>query len=134
MKWNKMVPEITVTNFEKSFFFYTKVLGFKVVHKRENPKFVYLDLNDAQIMLEEYHEQGWYTADLKTPFGRGLNFQIEVDNLDRVHESVLKNGINLFRPLKETWYTVANGKKEGQREFLIQDPDGYLLRFSQYLE
>jgi len=47
--WNPMVPEPAVTDFKKSFDFYTKVPGFKVVHSRQNPDFACLDQESAQI-------------------------------------------------------------------------------------
>ncbi|MDR1949360.1 MAG: hypothetical protein LBQ38_08210, partial [Spirochaetaceae bacterium] len=40
------------------------------------------------------------------------------------------NGIKLFMEIEENWYKV-NNKKIGNKEFLVQDPDGYLLRFSE---
>ncbi len=36
------------------------------------------------------------------------------------------------KELKETWYDIGE-ILSGQKEFLIQDPDGYLLRFTEYL-
>ena len=48
-------------------------------------------------------------------------------------QSLLKNGFSLFRDPMETWYSTTDGEQEGQRELLVQDPDGYLLRFAQYL-
>ena len=44
-----------------------------------------------------------------------------------------QHGIALFHPLTEHWYATQSGIAEGQREFLVQDPDGYLLRFQEYL-
>jgi len=38
----------------------------------------------------------------------------------------------LYRELKESWYDTG-GVLSGQKEILVQDPDGYLLRFTQYL-
>jgi hypothetical protein len=67
------------------------------------------------------------------PSGRGLNFKIEVDNVDHFCKKVENHGIKLFRSFRETWYNISDGKKDGQREFLAEDPDGYFLRFSQIL-
>jgi hypothetical protein len=44
-----------------------------------------------------------------------------------------QHGIALFRPLTERWYATQPNITEGQREFLVQDPDGYLLRIQEYL-
>ena len=130
-EWNKMVPELTVENFDASLDFYTRVLGFRVVHRREG--FVYLDRDGAQLMLEAQHAEGWHTAALERPLGRGLNLQIEVQDIDALCARVRGTGTVLFRELKETWYRVSAASEEGQKEFLVQDPDGFLLRFSEPL-
>jgi hypothetical protein len=41
-------------------------------------------------------------------------------------------GLPLFRPPATSWYRDG-GIEHGQTEFLVQDPDGYLLRFMQPL-
>jgi catechol 2,3-dioxygenase-like lactoylglutathione lyase family enzyme len=132
MKWCKLVPELTVANLEHSLRFYVDTLGFKICYARENPKFAYLEFEGSQIMLEEYHEDGWNVAELKPPFGRGVNFQIECSNTEALKAQIIMNGCRLYRDTKDSWYNV-NGVLIGSREFLIQDPDGYLLRFAQDL-
>ncbi|CAG9296815.1 hypothetical protein CEDIAZO_01973 [Celerinatantimonas diazotrophica] len=72
------------------------------------------------------------TGSLEAPFGRGVNFQIELSNIEPVYERLKLAGVSLFKEQKDTWYDVGLSLS-GQREFLVQDPDGYLLRFSQYL-
>lgn len=81
MYWNKLVPEFTVTNYDRSRDFYVRIIGFKPRFERKNPRFGYFDLNDAQIMLEEFHPGGWNVTELTHPFGRGINFQIEFDDV-----------------------------------------------------
>ncbi len=130
--WNPMVPELSVSNFANSLIFYHDILGFKVRSQRQNPDFVYLELEQVQIMLEQIHEDAWVTGDLVTPLGRGVNFQIELSDISPVYERIHAANIKLFRAQKESWYDVGESLS-GQREFLVQDPDGYLLRFSQYL-
>ena len=53
MKFNKLIPELTVTNIEKFKYFYTKLLGFKIEYERPEDKFAFLSLGEAQIMLEQ---------------------------------------------------------------------------------
>ncbi|MCF7486704.1 VOC family protein [Vibrio sp. A2-1] len=130
--WNPMVPELSVSNFEASLSFYVDVLGFSVRIKRENPDFVYLEQEQVQIMLEQITDSGWITGELVTPLGRGVNFQIELSDLDPLTERLKKANVRFFRDLKETWYDIGE-KLSGEREFLIQDLDGYLLRFTQHL-
>jgi len=38
MKFNKLIPELSVSGLEKSIRFYTKILGFKMEYKREESK------------------------------------------------------------------------------------------------
>ncbi|OTA16869.1 bleomycin resistance protein [Xenorhabdus vietnamensis] len=131
--WNRMVPELTVTDFSASLDFYQRVLGFKILIRRENPDFVYLSLGEAQLMLEAFHDSGWNTGELSKPLGRGINFQIEVDDVAPILANLQINKIELYRPLKDNYYNIGD-TQACQREFLVQDPDGYLLRFSQYIE
>ena len=74
----------------------------------------------------------WLTGELEKPFGRGINFQIETDAIDDLHEKIISNGYELFLPLENKWYR-QNDKCVGNRQFIVQDPDGYLLRFFQRL-
>lgn len=131
--WNPMVPELTVTDFAVSLRFYTVVLGFNVRIQRQDPDFAYLCYGQAQLMIEQCHPQGWNTADLNWPLGRGINFQIEVDDIVPVLARVQQHAVPLYRALRDNHYDTG-GTTACQREFLVQDPDGYLLRFSQYLE
>ena len=69
----------------------------------------------------------WATAPREKPYGRGINLQIEVDALDPILSRVREAGIALFRPVEEAWYRSGD-TYGGNRQFLVQDPDGYLLR------
>ncbi|WP_237448837.1 VOC family protein [Pantoea sp. Seng] len=131
--WNRMVPELTVTDFTASLHFYTDVMGFQIMVRRSDPEFAYINLGEAQLMLEQFHAEGWNTAELVKPLGRGVNFQIEVDDIECVLARVSKHGVPLYRDLRESTYQIGE-TTACQREFLVQDPDGYLLRFSQFVE
>ncbi|WP_336748962.1 VOC family protein [Pantoea vagans] len=131
--WNPMVPELTVTDFAVSLHFYTVVLGFDVRIQRQDPDFAYLCYGQAQLMIEQCHTQGWNTAEMERPLGRGINFQIEVDDIQAVLTGLQHHAVPLYRPLRDNHYDTGE-TTAFQREFLVQDPDGYLLRFSQYLE
>ncbi|PHM62819.1 hypothetical protein Xish_02038 [Xenorhabdus ishibashii] len=131
--WNRMVPELTVSDFSASLDFYQKILGFEILIRREEPDFVYLGLGEAQLMLEAFHDNGWNTGELNKPLGRGINLQIEVDDVKSILANLVIHKIELYRPLKDNYYCIGD-TNVCQREFLVQDPDGYLLRFSQYIE
>lgn len=67
-----MVPELTVSDFDKSLEFYTSGLGFEVAFSRSGEvAFAYVDFEGAQLMLEQLHEDGWNVAGLERPYGRG---------------------------------------------------------------
>ena len=135
MNWNQMLPEFDVFNLEESLHFYTSLIGFNIVYKRKEDKFAFLQLEDVQLMLQEINEEGnkWGTGKLEYPLGVGINFQIDVTNIDEIYGNLRKANYKIFVEIEEHWYR----KDEilmGCREFLVQDPNGYVLRFSQDIE
>ncbi len=126
----KLTPELDVENITKSLAFYIEVLGFSILFERPEERFAYLDLDGVQLMLEEAAGPGrrFRTAPLEHPYGRGVNFQIEVKNINELHERLLKAGTKFIIPLEERWYRQGQIEK-GNRQFVIADLDGYLLRF-----
>ena len=132
MKFNKLIPELTVSNIEKSKWFYTEILGFKIEYERLNDKFIFLSLGEAQIMLEEINGN-WNIGELKYPFGNGVNFQIEVDNIDHIVSTMKENDIELFKDVFCSRYQCDNITYI-EKEIIVLDPDGYMLRFSETVE
>ena len=55
---------------------------------------------------------------------------MEVGDVAAFAERLDEAGVTLFRPIAESWYR-GEDTVYGQLEFLVQDPDGYLLRFMQ---
>ncbi len=130
---NSLVPELSVTNFEKSLDFYTRVLGFSIHHQRTEEGFAFLTLGDTQLMIDQIGKgRTWQTGEFEYPLGRGINFQIVVKSIETLLNTIQQEGIALFLDLEEKWYKV-NDHEEGNRQFVVQDPDGYLLRFTQDL-
>jgi catechol 2,3-dioxygenase-like lactoylglutathione lyase family enzyme len=124
---SKLVPELMVSNHAASRDFYVRIIGFSVRYERPAEKFSYLDLGGAELMIEE-ETDFWATAPRERPYGRGINLQIEVDKLDPILARLKDADIPLFRPVEEAWYRTGDSYG-GNRQFLVQDPDGYLLRF-----
>ncbi|MER1956787.1 MAG: VOC family protein [Solibacillus sp.] len=129
MKFNALVPELSVTDIERSKWFYTELLGFRLEYERINDKFAFLSLNHAQLMIEEINGH-WETDLLEYPLGRGVNFQITVEDIQPIVNRLNQHAIALFREPFVSEYTTGETIIK-EIEFLIQDPDGYLLRFSQ---
>lgn len=126
-----LVPELVCSNFLSTKEFYVKVLGFEVSFERPESKFAYLTLGEANIMIKQ-ENQFWNTGDLERPYGRGINFQITVEDASGLSKKIQHYGFPLFEGLETSWYRIDEIER-GQIEFLVQDPDGYLLRFSQLL-
>ena len=132
MYFNKIIPELSVTNLQNSLKFY-KSVGFKEEYERPENKFVFLSLGEIQFMLQEISENDkWDVAPLSYPFGNGINFQLEVDDVDKIYKSLKDNYYEIAFDIEENWYR-QDDKLLGNREFLVQDPDGYLIRFSEDL-
>jgi len=128
-----MVPELIVSDLEASLAFWCGLLGFGMAYARPEHRFAYLQLGDAQIMLEELEPSTrWLTGELENPFGRGINFQVAVDSCEPVLERLAEHGWPLFVEPEERWYRAATVEL-GVRQFLVQDPDGYLVRLQQAL-
>ena len=125
--WARLVPELLCSDVARSIAFYRDVLGFHVLFDRPDEGFAYLDREGAQVMLEQ-ESDFWLTGERVRPYGRGVNFQIEVADVDALCERVTQAGVPLFRPLGDRWYR-QDEVENGNRQFLVQDPDGYLLRF-----
>lgn len=122
----KLVPELLVSNHIASRDFYVRLIGFRIRYERPAEGFSYLDLGGAELMIEQ-ETNFRITAPRERPYGRGINLQIEVDALDPILARLGNAGIALFRPVEEAWYR-AGDTYSGNRQFLVQDPDGYLLR------
>ena len=132
LEFSKNIPELSVTNLENSLNFY-KTAGFKVEYDRPENKFAFISLGEIQFMLQEIaNNDKWDVAPLSYPFGNGINFQLEVENLDEIYNSFKNSNYKITFDIEENWYRQDN-KLLGNKEFLIQDPDGYLLRFSEDL-
>ena len=127
MKFNSLIPEFSVSNIDNSIKFYL-LIGFEIVYERKEDKFCFLRLEDNQIMIEEINDN-WNTGSLEYPFGRGINISMSVSDIDKYYDMVVDSVIEIFEELKISKYQVGDVVYE-VKEFLIQDPDGYLLRFN----
>ena len=72
--------------------------------------------------------RNWVTAPLEAPLGRGINFQISVPDCAVLATTLESAGVDLFMPLEIRRYRVRD-TIVAVRQFLVTDPDGYLIRF-----
>jgi catechol 2,3-dioxygenase-like lactoylglutathione lyase family enzyme len=71
-------------------------------------------------------------AALPPPLGRGVNLQIRVPELAPILAALLQHRIPLLIGPEERWYR-RGAVEAGQRQLVVADPDGYLLRFCEDL-
>lgn len=131
-----LTPELKVLNFKESLDFYTRIAGFEILYDCPEEDFAMLGINGARLMIEGLTEKGrsriWNVGNLERPFGRGMHFQIAVPDVQGLYENFKKANYPIFFEMEEKWYR-KNDKEVGNKQFLVQDPDGYLLRFFQDL-
>ena len=127
VKFNKLIPELSVSDINKSKEFYLSI-GFSIVYERVEDKFCFLELDGNQLMIEEVNDH-WNTGELEYPYGRGINISMEVSDINMIYDLVQKNHYPSFRDMQIDKYLVDD-KVYSDKQFLIQDLDGYLLRFT----
>lgn len=128
-----IVPELGVTDIDRSLDFWTGLLGFAVEYERPDEGFAYLRHGSAHLMLDRLNVgRSWITGDLEPPLGRGMNLEISLDSIAPALEALTEAGWPFYLPVEEKWYR-AGDHELGVRQIAIQDPDGYLVRLSESL-
>ncbi|OGK64575.1 hypothetical protein A2313_02940 [Candidatus Roizmanbacteria bacterium RIFOXYB2_FULL_41_10] len=131
MRFNNILPELYVIDFHKSLYFYTNIPGFKLEYERKDPLFAFLSYQGSQLMIQQDdNDEEWHNGKPEYPYGRGINFQIETDNVQKIIDTLAQNNYPLKKGIKDSYYKVKK-TLHGCREILVMDPSGYLLRFSQ---
>jgi len=127
-----LVPELACQDASASKKFYVQILGFRVLYDRPEQGFCYLERQGAEIMIEQLSDSSWLSDTIEPPFGRGLHFQIMTTGLAALYDTCKSNNVRIFREWEEAWYRTED-HYVGQRQFIICDPDGYMLRFAEDL-
>ena len=123
---NKLTPNLVVSDVSRSIAFYRDRLGFELeTTVPENEPFVFaivrsgavqIFLNAPGPAIEEY------PAMKDRPLGGTFTMFIEVTGIERTYDE-LKAEIPIVTPLETKWYGVT--------EFVVADPDGYLITFAE---
>ena len=128
---NALIPEFAVSDWAVSRRFYCDLLGFSVAYERSEEGFSFLRLGDAELMIDQIGK-GRTFGDGHLPdaypFGKGVNVQIRVASVERLLDALSAADHTLYLPPEEKWYRKAE-HEVGNRQFVVADPDGYLLRF-----
>jgi lactoylglutathione lyase len=118
---------LRVGNLDKSIDFYTRVLGMKLLRRKDYPDgkftlaFVGYDTEDKTAVLELTYNWGTEKYELGNAYG---HIAIEVDDAYKACEAVKANGGSVTReagPMKHGSTVIA----------FVQDPDGYKIEFIQ---
>jgi catechol 2,3-dioxygenase-like lactoylglutathione lyase family enzyme len=128
--WARLAPETLVEDIQASPTFWRDLLGFAIAYQRPEDRFAYLERPDGARIVLCQRSGDWETGPLEPPFGRGVMFQVYVDDVDLLLSSVSSKVWPLYAGLREVWR--RHGDREGgQREFFLLDPDGYLVMIAQ---
>ena len=104
MKFNSLIPELSVSDINKSKEFYISI-GFKIMYERLEDKFCFLELEGNQIMIEECNNN-WGTGKMEYPFGRGINISMSIKNIEEMYYSLKEKGVKMFLDLEVHEYRV----------------------------
>lgn len=125
-----LIPELLVSDTQNSLAFYCGLCGFQVDYERPEEGFACISLGTACLMLEQRGVgRNWVTGPLENPLGRGINFQISVPRIEPILAALGDESYVLFMSPETTWYRIDDHTEVGVEQFLVADPDGYLIRF-----
>ena len=109
---------------------WTALMAMTPVFTRPAQKLAFLQHADgAQVMIYE-RDGDWEVGPMEPPFGRGAVIQVFVTDVRAVHARFAAAGHPFYEGLREKWRDWGD-RLGGQREFLVQDPDGYLIMVAQ---
>lgn len=132
----RVIPELQCTDIEATKRFYVKVLGFEVRFERPEERFAYFTREGVDLMSEELYGPGrrWHTGDMELPLGRGVNLMWEVSDTESLYQRVKElSADSIYLHLENVSYECG-GRTITQKQFVVQDPDGYLFRFCDELK
>ena len=98
MKFNSLIPELVVSDIERTKEFYVNILNFVIEYERSEDKFIFLSLEDNQMMFEQDNGY-WSVGELEYPYGRGVNFEMTVSDVEGLYNRILGFQIKPFRQM-----------------------------------
>lgn len=127
--WAIIVPALLVSSLERSVDVYTRLFGFELDHT-EPERLAVVQLGGEQIVLNQYRpDDPMVVAELSTPFGRGVAIHVRTADPKPVYEALRAEKYPIYVPMELSEFTQGD-QRYTLTSFVVQDPDGYLLRFS----
>ncbi len=87
-----------------------------------------MQLEKNQLMIQE-ESNVWNTGKMEYPYGRGVNISMTVSDVQKMYDELKSKNVKFYLDLEVHEYRTGN-EIFYDKEFLIQDPDGYLLRLN----
>jgi catechol 2,3-dioxygenase-like lactoylglutathione lyase family enzyme len=127
----KLIPELYCADIEVTKKFYLDVFGFEIEYERTKEQFIYFTLDGVDIMVEGISgsDRRRVTGVMEKPFGRGVNFQWDVADIDSIYARVKALAPESIYLDFEVKSYQCDDENIIQKQFIVQDPDGYLFRF-----
>ncbi len=124
--FQKLTPNLLVSNVERSLAFYVDLLGFeRGMTVPDASPFVFASVVSGDIEIF-FNDADQATRDLPVFAGKPLGCTgtlfIEVEGVDALHYR-LKPSVKIVMPIVTQFY--------GMREFAFEDPDGYVITFAE---
>jgi len=123
----KLTPNLVVSNVERSLAFYRDVIGFALVTTVPDASpfaFAIVQSGGVEIFLNAPEPAiAEYPAFRDRPIGGTLTLYIEVQGIKQLYET-LGSRVQTVTSLEKKFYGVT--------EFVIADPDGYLITFGEH--
>jgi catechol 2,3-dioxygenase-like lactoylglutathione lyase family enzyme len=120
-----VAPELFVPDVDRAIRFYTESLGFELLRREETDgeaTFAVVALGPAIIMLADQRHYAAMGAALVEPRGRGIDVRFLVPDVDEVYRTCTTSAVRIGLDIGDRYY--------GLRDFIIEDPNGYRLRFA----
>ena len=127
--FRKLTPNLLVADVSRSLAFYTGVLGFnRGMTVPEEAPFVFGSVTSDAVEIF-FNEQATavkeYPPLADRPIGASGTMFIEVEQIEKFCAAI-ESKVQILVPLHTQWY--------GVKEFVIADPDGYLITFAEPVE
>lgn len=115
MSVTSFYPVLMSNDVAKASAFYREVLGFEVTF--ESDWYVSLRLEAFELAILAHDHETIPEGYRAMP--QGVLVNLEVDNVDEVHEQLSQAGVEVVQPLRDEAF--------GQRHVIVAAPDGVLL-------
>ncbi len=130
----EIAPNWIVENVAQTVTFYTKKLGFQIewMHEKD-PRFAIVSRDKITLMFRQLQETGhtrpnrisYIKAGWHTDAAEAWDAYIWVNDVESLYKEIVSKKISVIKPIQDTEY--------GNRDFEIEDNNGYILCFGQRL-